>query len=129
MQKYKIFFFSLLLFCTACGGGDIPKGVLDQETMTNLLTQVHIADGSMYNVMQVPDTLFKYGINKYGMILKSFHTDSNQFKKSMKYYAQHPDILEKMYDAIADNLKKQSDSLNKAYQVQIKEDAKRRMDS
>jgi hypothetical protein len=63
------------------------------------------------------------------MVLKSFHTDSTQFKKSMKFYTQHPDILQKMYDKISDRLKTQSDSLNKVYQAQIKADAKRRMDS
>lgn len=129
MQKYKILFFSLLLFCAACGGPDIPKGVLDEKTMANVLTQIHIADGSLYNVMQVPDTLYKYGASKYVMVLKSFHTDSSQFMKSMKFYTQHPDILEKMYEKISDRLKTQSDSLNKAYQAQLKADEKRRMDS
>ena len=129
MQKYKIFFFSLLLFCAACNGGGIPKGILDEETMTRLLTQIHITDGSMYNTVQLPDSLYKYGINKYDMVLKSFHTDSTQFKQSMKYYTQHPDILEKIYIKVADDLKSQSDSLNKVYQAQIKAENQRRLDS
>src|ERR1700759_2518123 len=98
MQKYNILFFSLLLFCCACGEGDIPKGVMDQDKMIGLLTQIHITDGTMYNTMQVPDSLYKYGFNKYEGVLKSFHTDSVQLKKSMKYYTLHPDILEKMYE-------------------------------
>jgi hypothetical protein len=118
-----------LLFCAACNGDGTPKGVLDEQTMTALLTQIHITDGSMYNVVQFPDSLYKYGINKYGMVFKSFHTDSNQFKQSMKYYAQHPDILEKMYIKIADDLKNKSDSLNKVYQAQMKEQNQRRLDS
>jgi len=129
MQKYKIFFFSLLLFCAACNGDRIPKGVLDEETMTGLLTQIHITDGSMYNTVQFPDSLYKYGINKYDMVLKSFHTDSNQFKKSVKYYTQHPDILEKIYIKVANDLKAKSDSLNKVYQAQIKAQNQRRLDS
>jgi hypothetical protein len=129
MQKYKILFFSLLLFCLGCTGDDIPKGVMDEDKMVSLLTQIHIADGSMYNTMQLPDSLYKYGVSKYDMILKNFHTDSNQFKKSMHFYTQRPDILVKIYEQISDNLKQVSDSLNKANQEQIKKDTKRRQDS
>jgi hypothetical protein len=129
MHKYKILFFLVLIFCAGCNSGEVPKGVLDEETMTSVLTQIHIADGSMYNVMQVPDTLYKYGLNKYVMVLKSFHTDTTQFKKSMKYYTQHPDILLKMYDKISVDLKAKSDSLNKVSQARQKDDEKRRMDS
>ena len=129
MQKYNIILVSLMLFFFACTGDEIPKGVLAQDTMIGLLTQIHIADGSMYNTMQVPDSLYKYGLNKYDIVLKSFHTDSNQLKKSMRYYSQHPDILEKMYDKIQVNLKQKSDSLNKVNQAQIAIDNKRRTDS
>jgi len=129
MQKYNILFFSLLLFCCSCGNDDVPGGVIDQDKMIGLLTQIHIADGTMYNTMQMPDSLYKYGFNKYEAVLKSFHTDSNQLKKSMRYYTLHPDILEKIYLKISDNLRVKSDSLNKINQAQIEKDNKRRTDS
>lgn len=97
--------------------------------MTRLLTEIHITDGSMYNVMQVPDSLYKYGTAKYLVVFRSFHTDSNQFKKSLQYYSQKPELLVKMYEQVSDVLKMKSDSLNKVNQQQIAADAKRKADS
>jgi len=129
MQKYNILFFSLLLFCCACNSNRIPDNIIQPDRMTNLLTEIHIADGSMYNTMQIPDSLYKYGTAKYLLVFRTFHTDSLQFKKSMKYYSRKPDLLAKMYEQVATNLKQKSDSLNKVSQIQIAKDTKRREDS
>src|SRR5580704_15598855 len=105
MHKYKGLFFSLLLFLYACGGNNVPSDIIQPNEMTALLTQVHITDGSMYNVMQVPDSLYKYGTAKYLKIFKDFHTDSVQFKKSMQYYTTKPELLVSIYDVVVVNLK------------------------
>jgi len=65
MRKYNSLFFSVLIFLVACGGDKIPKEIIGGDKMVQLLTEVHIIDGSMYNVMQVPDSLYKYGSGKY----------------------------------------------------------------
>jgi hypothetical protein len=129
MQKYKSLFFSLILFLYACGGNKVPPGIIKPDRMIGLLTEVHIADGSMYNIMQVPDSLYKYGNDKYQMIFNNFGTDSLTFRKSMKYYSDKPEILEKIYEQVTINLKQKSDSLNKINQEGIKRDTKRREDS
>jgi uncharacterized protein DUF4296 len=129
MQKYKSLFFSLILFLCACGGISVPSGIIEPDRMVALLTEVHIADGSMYNTVQVPDSLYKYGTEKYLLIFKNFGTDSLQFKKSMKYYSNRPEVLVKIYDQVTTNLKQKSDSLNKITQQQVQRDIKRREDS
>ena len=129
MQKYKVLFFSLLLFLCACKRTNIPSGILGTDEMSAVLTEVHVADGSMYNTMQVPDSLYKYGTGKYLKIFKNFHTDSVQFKNSMKYYSDNPDLLLNIYEKITTNLKQKSDSLNKINQKKIDGDNKRRADS
>jgi len=113
----------------ACGGGSVPSGILNPDRMTALLTEIHIADGSMYSAMQVPDSLYKYGTARYLVVFKSFQTDSVQFKNSMKYYASRPDQLEKIYDQVTSNLQHKSDSLNKISEQQMARDNKRRTDS
>ena len=129
MHKYKILFFSLTLLLFACGGRSIPKDVIQPDRMTALLTEMHIADGSMYNVMQLPDSLYKYGTDRYLIVFKRFQTDSVQFKKSMRYYTSDPELLTKIYDQITTNLKQKSDSLNKVNQAQVAKENKRRQDS
>jgi len=129
MQKYNILFFSLLLLCSACTGDKLPKGVIERDKMVNLLTQIHIADGTLFTELQVPDTLYKHGFSRFLTVFKNFHTDTNQFKKSMKYYCNQPEVLAVMYDEISDKIKFKSDSLNKVIQAQMQIDQKRRADS
>ncbi len=129
MQKYKSLFFSLILFVYACGGNNPPKGIINEATMAGLLTEIHIADGSMFNTVQIPDSLYKYGTARYLMVFKNFHTDSVQFRKSMKYYANKPEVLEKIYLQVKANINQKTDSLNKINLAQIAKDTKRRNDS
>src|SRR3569832_51978 len=129
MHKYYKLFFSVLIFLAACSGNKIPDGVIARDKMTNLLTDIHIVDGSMYNVMQLPDSLYKYGTEKYQMVFRKYHTDSLQFKKSFQYYSSNPDKLQAIYEQITINIKQKSDSINKLSLDKIKKDNKKRTDS
>jgi predicted RNA-binding protein with PUA-like domain len=129
MHKYNKLFFSVLIFLAACSGNKVPDGIIGQNEMTNLLTDIHIVDGSMYNVMQTPDSLYKYGTDKYRIVFSKYHTDSLQFKKSFQYYSSKPDKLQAIYEQITINIKQKSDSVNKLNLDKIAKDNKRRTDS
>ena len=129
MLKYNKLFFFVLIFLIACRGNKTPDGIINQEQMTNLLTDIHIVDGGLYSVTQMPDSLYKYGADKYLMVFKKYHTDSIQFKESFKYYTTNPEKLATMYEQIAKNIKQKSDSLNKINLDKIAKDNKRRTDS
>src|ERR1700761_6488983 len=129
MRKYKSLFFSVLLFLTACSGNTIPDKIIKPEQMTSLLMQIHVTDGTLYNISQMPDSLYKYGTARYLALFKQFHTDSATFRKSYKYYSEHPELLNAMYDQITISLKQKVDSLTKIDQERIKRDTKRRADS
>jgi|GEM_PF-290394 len=129
MQKYINLFFSLLMLCAACNSDSLPKGVIERNKMVRLLTQIHIADGTLFSTLQVPDSLYIHGIGQYKSVLKSFHTDTNQFKVSMKYYCNHPDVLAVMYDEITEIIRLKTDSVEKVSEAQMKIESKRRADS
>ena len=118
MHKYITLFFSVLLVLSACKGHKSPDSIIDRDRMTNLLTDVHIIDGSLYSVMQTPDTLYKYGLGKYLALFKAYHTDSAQFRKSVQYYALKPDELLIIYTQVQKNLQAKTDSLTKLQQKQ-----------
>ena len=114
MRKHNILFFLALLFLGACIGSNVPDGIIKQNEMVNLMVDVHIVDGSVYNIESAhPDSLYKYGINRYLNVFKSHHTDSLQFKKSLEYYSLHTDRFEEMYAEITTILQAKSDSINK----------------
>jgi hypothetical protein len=113
MHKYITLFFSVSLFLFSCKGDKAPDGIIKHDPMINLLTEVHMVDGREYGVFQSQDSLNKYGTSRYDALFKRHHTDSVQFKKSLKYYATQPTELQKMYEQILTNLKQKTDSLNK----------------
>ena len=129
MHKYNKLFFSVLILLAACSGNKTPDGIIAQDKMTNLLTEIHIVDGSMFNVVQVPDSLYKYGADNYQMVFRKYQTDSLQFKKSFQYYAAHPEKLAAIYEQITLNVKQKTDSVNKINLDKINKDNKRRQDS
>ncbi|HEY4198779.1 MAG TPA: DUF4296 domain-containing protein [Mucilaginibacter sp.] len=129
MHKYNKLFFSVLIFLAACKSGPAPGEIIKKDRMVTLLTEIHIVDGSMYNLMQVPDTLYKYGTGRYMAVFKKYNTDSVQFRKSFKYYSARPDLMQSIYEQVSKNIKQKTDSLNKLSNEQMTAANKRRADS
>ena len=118
MRKYITLFFSVTFLLSACKGVKAPGEVINHNRMISLLTELHIVDGGMFSVTQSPDSLYKYGTDRYLALFKKYHTDSVQFKKSLKYYTTQPVELQAIYDQVLVNLKQKTDSLNKLQQKQ-----------
>ena len=109
MRIYNVLFFLIPIFLFSCGT-KAPNGILDHQQMTGLLVDLHIVDGSLFEVAQDPDSLFKYGVNEYQYVFKQHKTDSTQFEKSFKYYTNKPDQLFEIYEEVTKVIKAKSDS-------------------
>jgi hypothetical protein len=114
MHKYIIFFFSALVFLSACIGNDAPEGTIPEPQMVSLLTDIHLTDGALYAVPQTPDSLYKYGSARYKALFKRYKISDAQFKSSLKYYTTKPLKLIDMYDKVSNNIKGKIDSLTKS---------------
>jgi hypothetical protein len=115
MRFYLVLFFYVSVFFISCTGYDrkIPPGIIPEHDMAELLTDIHIVDGSLYNIPQQPDSISKHGLGMYLAVLKAHNTDTATFKKSMKFYSTRPDILNEIYTGINSRLTKKLDSLQK----------------
>jgi hypothetical protein len=95
--------------------------------MAGLLTEIHLIDGKLYNMSQVPDTIYKYGMGNYLAAFERFHTDSATFRKSMNYYSSEPEKISAIYDDVDNRMKAMSDSVNliqaKERKAQMKADS------
>lgn len=128
MHKHIILFFSALLFLLACKQGSDSKGVINVAEMTRLLVDIHIVDGSLAQQPNA-DSLYKYGTGRYLYLFKQYHTDSAQFKRSVRYYTSNPDVLIKMYDDVNKMLQFKADSLNKLITAETVKANKRQTDA
>lgn len=114
MRLYIILFFSAMLMFAACSDSNkVPKEFIQREEMVDLLMDLHIVDGSMNNIIQIPDTMYKYGTIRYLDLFKRYHTDSTQFRHSLQFYTTRPEMLQDMYDEVQKKLTARSDSVYK----------------
>ena len=115
MRKHIFLFFLALTFLVACN--DTPKGIIERDKMVNLIVDVHIIDGTIYNINEpTSDSLYKYGNDRYNKLFKSYQTDSTQFKNSFKYYSKQPEVMLEMYTDVNARLQAKNDSLTKVHE-------------
>jgi hypothetical protein len=127
MHKYIILFFSVTLIWCGCKSDSVPGKYIQPKEMAGLLVQVHLVDGSLYAGVQVPDSLYKFGMGKYLAAFKNAGTDSATFRKSMTYYTSEPEKLLAVYDLVDARMKVINDSIN---QIQVKKNTQiRKVDS
>ncbi|WP_175404095.1 DUF4296 domain-containing protein [Mucilaginibacter sp. PPCGB 2223] len=91
---------------------DYPGGLTMPQT-AEVLTDIHIVNGSLYNISNQPDSILKHGMGLYSDVFKLHHTDSATFRRSLLYYSQHPDVLYVIYEGVQRRLNKKLDSLKK----------------
>ena len=110
MRLYKILFFLVsVILLSACKPGR-PNGVLSPDQMVPLLVDIHLVDGSIAEVPQIPDSLYKYGMNNYSAVFKAHEVDTAQFRKSFAWYSNQPDEFYEIYDKVTSIIKAKSDS-------------------
>ena len=113
MQKYISLFFSVMLFLSACNDQKTPQGVLDEKAMVGVLIDVHLTDGSIYTVPQLPDSMYKYAHDKFAVLFKKHHTTDAVFRNSLRYYSRRPEQMQDIYAQTEAAIKAKLDSLNK----------------
>lgn len=89
-----------IAFC-ACKPG-VPNNVIQPDKMEKVLFDIHTVDGYI-GTLQKPDTAKIVASSYYKGIYKKFEIDSAIYTRSLNYYYNHPDILNKIYE----NLTKQ----------------------
>jgi hypothetical protein len=115
MRFYLTGFFCVVVLFISCVDNTryVPPELIQEHAMAELLTDIHLVDGSLYSVPQQRDSLSKHGLGLYLAVFKAHHTDSIQFNKSLKYYTLHPDMMNDIYIGVNRRLESKLDSLGK----------------
>lgn len=102
MKRLLAFFLSLIFF-GSCDSETKPKGMIGREKMVEVLTDVHLVNGYTSTVMNL-DTIKQVTANYLNVVYKKHQVDSIQFKKSLRYYSEHPKMLSEIYDQVIKKL-------------------------
>ena len=90
----------------------IPDNVLKQKEMTSILTDVQIAQASL-NSKARSDTSAQ-SMNEYIFnIMKKHNTTKQEFLISLKFYTDHPEILQQVYDSVITGLSRMEAGVEK----------------
>ena len=114
MRKIKILFIVVLLF--SCGKKrevEIPDNILSKEKMIAVLVDAHILEASMNLSLTPSKVAADTNVNRYN-ILKHNNISKIQYEESFKFYIDHPDLLNELYEGVLIELsKKQAEEVNK----------------
>ena len=98
----------LSLALNACGGKEevkIPQGVLPRDTMTAILTDIHLIEGSKVgNKMLGNDSLEIE--DYYQHVWKRYGVRSGKFSHSFDFYTENPGAMREVYVRVLDSLSK-----------------------
>ncbi|MFQ3332681.1 MAG: hypothetical protein ACI84S_000920 [Thalassomonas sp.] len=111
----KILLSILSVFLLACTSPktEIPTDILSETTFTNILKEVHLAEATfeLHKTKGMENAKNELAHN-YSTIYKTHEITGDDFDKTLDYYAQHPEQLEKIYTSVLEELSKERTTLN-----------------
>ena len=104
-MKIIILLLSILLLACTTPKIEIPTEILSETEFTNMLKEIHLEEAAYElnkskGVINAKNSL----VTSYQSIYKKYDVDDSTFSKSLEYYAKHPEILEKIYSAVLEQL-------------------------
>jgi len=130
---------TLFFIFTACKK-QLPKGIISEKEMINLLADVHILDGYISSLPA--DSAKKIIDPLYNELFLKYKLDSASFGQNVDYYYSDPNLTVKTYDQVIKNLEQkerkyylddsvrnahQQDSINRNMRMQAKTNALKEM--
>jgi hypothetical protein len=106
-----IFIFCLLsASCRNNNKIEIPKDVLCQDTMVEVLTDIHLVKASQQLGIAM-DTADTNKITPFEYVWKKHHITEAEYKKSLDFYTRNSNVLDSIYENVLNNLSKQKAEL------------------
>ncbi|MDO4496468.1 MAG: DUF4296 domain-containing protein [Bacteroidales bacterium] len=108
MRKSFLFFVLAAVFCIACNSR--PDYVIDEETMTELLVDVHMSEG-LLDVQGRQMTEHKnYGQEVMAAVLLDHGVTRADYDTSLVWYSQHLKKLIRIYNQVDEELERRAES-------------------
>ena len=102
MRKPALLFFALF-YLTSCKDNRLPKDVLPQEKMQEVLWSM-ISAGEFLNAYILnKDSVDKLAESSkiYGQVFQIHHITKEEFDKSYLYYREHPALMKVILDSLS----------------------------
>lgn len=114
----------MLFLAVACSDKSIKmnkKGILDKETFTEILIDIHKMDAMSSEVRHFRDYGENDTIDLHSMIFEKYNTTRTIFDSTVNNYSKNPELLKEIYDEVLQRLNMELDSLSEAEFKDLKE--------
>lgn len=105
IKMRKLSYIIAILIIVSCSGKEErPKGIIPPEKMAVILSDIYLAEFKASKIGLKQDSS-KIVLRHYELkIFEDHNTNDSIYKESFKYYLEHPDQLEKIYDIVIDTV-------------------------
>jgi len=111
-MKRLMWVFVASLLALGCKPG-IPENIIKPDKMEKIVYDMHIVDGYL-STIYIPDSARRVAAAYYIGIYKKFKIDSASYFRSLTYYNNNPEELEKIYKNVSKKLDAQKAKMQKA---------------
>lgn len=116
----------LLVACAEEKKEGIPSTILTKQKMAAVMLDMHLLEAAMSLNTYRPDIITKGDPAIAFDVFDKHKITKAQYNESFEYYAQHPELLNEVYQLVLENLSKmQAEVMNKKEEVKVKNDTLR----
>ena len=101
MQRLLLIILTSIFLITSCQK-TTPEGILPENTMVEMMTEVHLVDGYL-STLSI-DSSRKVINSLYGHIFDKYQIDSVGFQRNVDYYLGNPTLSKKLYSTITQTI-------------------------
>ena len=116
---FPILLIVLLSSCHSEKKQEIPTGVMSSEKFTSVMIDVQLLEAMRAQGVEMiaPEE----GVEgEYSKIFSKHHISESEFRTSYKFYREHPDKMEKVFEQVLDSLSKLDAEVKQRYSAQRK---------
>ena len=106
-MKISSFILCLILLSCVNQQKETPQNILSENSFINLLKDIHLAEAKfeLHKTKGMENAKNELAHN-YSTIYENYEITIDDFDKTLDYYAQHPEQLEKIYTSVLEQLTK-----------------------
>jgi len=96
-------FFFLLLSCGRKDDAFVkPEGILSQDSMATIMTDIHLIEGAKVGRKIMGDTLTVE--NYYSKVYDKYGITKEEFEKNFAFYNRHPEKMDQIFESVIEKL-------------------------
>jgi hypothetical protein len=105
VKAFKILLPFIFVFASCKESDEVqkPEGLLTQDEMVEVLTDIHLIEGARTGLVIMGDSVG--GVNEhYKAFFEKHNVSQAQYDSSFVYYSKNPIIFDKIYERVIENL-------------------------